>query len=798
MKISLNWLRRYVDVEWDADEIARRLTLAGLEVDDVTRIEALFTGVRVGKVRAVRPHPGADRLRLARVDTGDEELEVVCGAPNCREGLTVAYAGLGATLPGGLVIKKAKIRGETSLGMLCSEAELGLAGVSLGIIELSDELIAGTPLELALPIEDVVLDLGITANRGDCLSHLGVARELAALAGVPVRYPEAKLPTPVAEAPIDVRIESPEHCARYIGRVVRGLGVAPSPLWMQRLLLAVGVRPINNLVDVTNFVLFEYGQPLHAFDLGTLRGPAIVVRAAAEGERMTTLDGTERTLTARDLLICDAERPVALAGVMGGLESEVQDHTTDVLLESAWFEPTTVRATSRRTGLRSESSHRFERAVDPGATRAAADRALALMIELSAPGTRPTLALGVADVWPRRIERSLVPFRPAGADRLLGVSLAPAKQRAALEALGFAVDVTDDAIWSVQVPSWRADVAEEADLIEEVARFVGYDAIPTAAPRVTARVGTDAGYARARRLRAARHLLNGRGFHQALNYSFLGRALLDRFDDTAPLELINPLSEDQRALRTLLAPRLVDNVAHNLRHGAEGVRLFEVGRVFLPRGVGEQPTEIDRLGIVWAGPATEHWSAGARAADFFDLAGLADDLWGALGWPSPTRRADAERRWLHPGATASLWQGERCVGVVGELHPALARALDLDLRTLVAELDLDPLVGSAPVAIRFEDFGRFPAVTRDLALRLPVSVVAAQVLSSIKDLALDDIDSVRVFDVYQGGSMGADERSLGLRVTYRAGDRTLTDEQVSGAHGRLVEHLRHAFAAELR
>ncbi|MCB9538766.1 MAG: phenylalanine--tRNA ligase subunit beta [Myxococcales bacterium] len=797
MKISLNWLRRYVDVDWDADTIAERLTLVGLEVDGVHRIEADFTGVRVGKVQAVRPHPGADRLQIAQVDTGDDVLDVVCGAPNCRAGLTVAYAGLGARLPGGFKIKKAKIRGEISLGMLCSEDELGLSEASEGILELPGDLPAGQPLEQALPIEDVVFDLGITANRGDCLSHLGVARELAALAGVPLKWPEASFPVTTEGEPVPVTVADPTRCARYVGRVVRGLGVAPSPLWMQRLLSAVGVRPINNLVDVTNFVLFEYGQPLHAFDLRDLEGPAIVVRTAEAGERMTTLDDVERTLTADDLVICDAARPVALAGVMGGQNSEVKDDTTDVLLESAWFEPTTVRLTSRRLGLRSESSHRFERSVDPERTVEAANRALHLLCALSAPGTSPQVVEAFTDARPRVVARPTVEYDPAHCTRLLGVELPAARQREALERLGFAVQGAEAGPWSVQTPSWRNDVDEAADLVEEVARYVGYAIIPTPPPRVTARTGTDAGYARSRRVRRARELLNGRGFHQALNYSFLGKALQAHFAAEAPLELLNPLSEDQRALRMLLAPRLVENAAHNLRHGAEGVRLFEVGRVFLPRGAGVQPAEVERLGLVWAGPAADHWQGGPREVDFFDLKGLLVDLCAMLGRPAPTL-TPAERPWLHPGATATVRLEGADLGVIGELHPGLARTLDLGARLFVAELDLEPLVGAAAPAPRFVDFGRFPAVTRDLALRLPRTVLAAQVLSSIEELALGYVDSVRVFDVYEGGSLGADERSLGLRVTYRAPDRTLTDEDVSAAHGRLVDHLRDAFSAQLR
>ena len=517
MKISVNWLRRYVEVDWDAAEIARRLTLSGLEVEDLEPRTVSLPGVVVGRVLETWRHPNADKLQLARVDTGAEHLTVVCGAPNCRSGLTVALAIPGAQLPGGLEIRKAKIRGEESSGMLCSERELGLSTQSDGILELDSNLSLGCDLAAALRLDDHVLHTSPTANRGDLLSHVGVAREVAALAGAALRLPETEIGALSGTEAVAVTIEDAERCARYVGRIVRGLRVGQSPLWMRRLLESVGVRSINNLVDVTNFVLMEVGQPLHAFDLRDLRGPSVRVRRAAAGERMPTLDRVERVFTTEDLLICDSERPVALAGIMGGLDSEVKDDTTDLFLESAWFLPTGVRATSRRLGLRSESSHRFERGVDHEWTGKSADRAVRLLLELSAPGSSPTASAVATDIIARDVGRAVIAYRPRQAERLLGTPIDAATQRVALARLGFETDIESaegaDGRWKVRVPAWRSDLSEPADLVEEVARFVGFDTIPTPPARLTFARGE--GLARDHRLRGVRRMLADRGFHQA-------------------------------------------------------------------------------------------------------------------------------------------------------------------------------------------------------------------------------------------------------------------------------------------
>lgn len=800
MKISINWLRRYVDVPWDAEEMARRLTLAGLEVESVEPFGVAPEGVRIARVVEAEQHPNADRLRVAQVDIGGgERMRVVCGASNCRAGIRVAYAELGATLPNGTTIQQAEIRGVESFGMLCSEDELGLSDERApGIMELAEDAPVGQPLTSWVDLADTVLDIGITPDRGDCLSHLGVAREIAALAGVPLNRPETTIEAAGDDAPVPVEIAAPELCARYVGRLVRGLGVAPAPLWMRRLLEACGVRSINNLVDVTNFVMLEYGQPLHAFDLRRLRGPAIRVRRAADGEQMSTLDEIERSFTADDLLICDAEGAVAVAGVMGGADTEIADDTTDVFLESAWFEPSSVRRTSRRLGLKTESSYRFERDIDPEMTREAADRALRLMCELSAPGTRPIVARAVTDARPRVVARPTVHYRPVQADLLLGTAVDPATQRIALSRLGFVVEEQNGG-WSVRTPSWRGDVGEAADLIEEVARFIGYDAIPTPPARVSS--GGDPIHdrtPRARRLGALRDLLNARGLHQAINFTFVAAELLARFDRRAPLRLTNPISEDQAVLRTSLAPGLVANAAHNLRHGAGSVALFEHGRAILPGDDGALPEEVERLGLVLSGTAARHWSGGGRDFDFFDLKGLVEDLCAGTGVSGALAFEPAvDVEWLHPGAAATVRIGDRAIGLVGALHPRLLRAMDIVRPVLVAELDLDPLVEPG-AAIRFEDFGRFPAVHRDLALLLPVSTPAETVVGTARGLGLDVVDKVEIFDVYEGKGVPDGRRSLGITVTYRSSERTLTDDEVSRATDALVTHLRDTLGAELR
>ena len=799
MKLSVAWLKSLAPVEWDADEIARRLTLAGLEIEGIERKRLQAEGVVVGRVLDARQHPNADKLRLARVDAGGEVLDIVCGAPNCRTGITVALARIGAKLPGGLEIKRAKIRGEESFGMLCSASELGLSSASDGIMELDEALSLGQPLQQALGLDDDILEASPTANRGDLLSHIGVARELAALAGIALVEPASEVASIHGAAAVPVRIDAPSRCTRYIGRVVTGLTARPSPAWMRQRLESVGVRPINALVDVTNYVLMEYGQPLHAFDLAALRGPSIEVRLAQAGERMQTLDGVERSLESTDLLICDAEGPVALAGVMGGLNTEIKDSTTQVFLEAAHFEPTGVRATSRRLGLRSESSHRYERGVDPDRTREAADRAVHLLLSL-AGGANAAASEVVSDAHPAPRVPVTVDFAPTHTRRRLGAQIDAGTQRVALGRFGFEVSVTEDspeAPWRVVVPGWRPDVSESADLVEEVARFVGFDAIPTAPARISA--NTRVGHARDARLRALRAHLQSLGFDQALNYPFSSAELLARFDDRSPLGLVNPLSDDLRVMRTTMLPRLVANVSHNARHGHPDLGLFEVGRVFLPRERGEAPDERERLGLVLSGHGPFHWSGTQRPVDFFDLKGVLESLFELAGLRSVRWQGGDAPKFLHPGVAARIVDASGApLGLMGELHPTLVRAFELEAAPLVAELELAPLLDADTSPQRFVDFARFPTVKRDIALVLDRGVTAADVIGVVEGAGISVFDGASIFDVYEGDGVGVGKKSLGLTLTWRAADRTLTDDEVATAQALVLERLSATLGATLR
>ena len=799
MNVSLNWLRRYVDVDWDAETIAERLTLSGLEVENIAHLKPEFAGVRVGHVIDVVPHPNADKLRLATIDTGSGTERVVCGAPNCRAGLVVAHAGIGARLAGGVEISQRAIRGVVSAGMLCSEDELGLSTAAAGILELGSDLDAGQSLADVLPIEDYVFDIGVTPNRGDCLGHVGVAREVAALSGAPLCPPVIELPPVAPGEAVPVVIGDADRCARYIGRVIRGLSVAPSPFWLRRLLEAVGVRTINNLVDVTNFVMLELGQPLHAFDLRYLRGRRIEVRCAATGEQLPTLDEEIRTFVSDDLLICDGEGPVAVAGVMGGLGSQVRHDTTDLFLEAAWFRPSSVRLTSRRLGLKTESSYRFERGVDPEGIRRAADRATSLFVAMSGPNSAPVVG-AITDARARAVPRTTVSFAPSRTRAVLGMDIPTDEQHLALERLGFDIEAEDD-LWKVTAPSWRSDITGAADLVEEVARIRGYDVLPATLPSASSDdTGLERpGNERALRLRAVRRFLTSRGLHQALNYSFLNASWQSHFPDGRALPLINPLSEDQGVLRTTLAARLTANARHNFRHGRRDVALFEIGKVFHAADVeGDLPIEVERLGLILTGERARHWSGTSRVADFYDLKGVVEDLCASIGRSVTNWAPVGDVEWLHPGAAARAQVGTASIGVLGRVHPRVERALELPSPCFVAELDLAPLVDMAAEKPRFVDFARLPAVTRDLSLKVPRRHCAAEVLSAIEELGLESVDKVEIFDVYEGENVGAELRSIGLAISYRAKDRTLTDEEVNETQRALLDHLEACLDAVLR
>ena len=801
MKVSLSWLRAFVDVEMDAAEMAERLTMVGLEVDSVTDRFAWLREVRVGRVTEVERHPDADRLSLCAVDAGDRRFRVVCGAPNVRVGMRAPLAPPGTRFPDGRLLERGVIRGEASEGMLCSAAELELGADASGLLELDPELPAGMPLNEALNLSDPVLEIELTPNRPDCLSVAGVAREVAAFEGKRIRLPEISLPPgrgSIFER-TSVTIEAPDHCPRYAARMLENIVVKPSPDWLQDRLRSVGLRPINNLVDATNFAMMETGQPLHAFDFDRLAGGRIVVRTAAEGESFVTLDGKTRTLDGDMLMICDGERPVAVGGVMGGLDSEIGDRTRTVLIESAYFDPVGIRRTAKRLGLSTDASHRFERGVDPEGTLRALDRAAALMVELGGG----VLLEGTIDERPRRVENRPLILGVEATNRRLGARFDREEIAEHLRSIEFEVvpDADPDRL-TVTPPSFRVDVGRPEDLMEEVARRWGYDRIPTTFPSLPAEAVPPAPRVALRdRLRDR---MAGFGFAEAINYSFIDPAAADRLrigpgdPRRRQLPILNPISEEMAVMRTTLLPGLLDAARRNLAHGNRDLRLFEVGKVFFANGSDRLPDEAERVAALWTGVrAVPGWHTPETPCDFFDLKGIAEGLLEALGVSEirfgsvPDPDCDLTR----PGHTATVRAGAEEIGRIGEVHPAVRDAFDLAQPVFVFELDLERIAARASDAPRMAPLPRFPAVFRDVTLIVDRSVEAADVLDRVRTGGEALVEDVRLFDVYAGDRVPVGRKSISLRIVYRSSEETLTDAAVSPAHERLSAMLVASFDA---
>jgi len=801
MKISTDWLSDYVELPPTVPMLARRLTLAGLEVESVDSPELRLRGVVVGRILESAQHPNADKLSVTRVEVGaDAPLQIVCGAKNYKVGDRVPVATVGTVLPGGLEIKRAALRGVDSAGMLCSAKELGLSEESEGLLILAGDLKEGTPIHVALGLKGAVLELNVTPNRADALSHLGVAREAPALNGNPLKRPAATLSESGVRAAdkVKIRVEDAERCPRYMARVVEGVKVGPSPAWMQKRLSDCGVRPISSVVDVTNYVLLEYGQPLHAFDLDKVAGAEIVVRRARAGETLITLDGKERVLDADDLLICDRDRPQVLAGVMGGQDSEVSGGTTRVLLEAAHFQPSGVRRASKRHGLHSESSHRFERGTDVTALPEVLARAAALLQQVAGG----TVLSGAVDSYPNPVEPRKVTLRYARVSRLLGAEVAADQSRGILEKLGFE-RVTDSAEQGVyRVPGFRVDVEREEDLVEEIARVRGYDTFPAALPRGASTFVPESKAMEAeRRLRAA---LSGAGFDEVVNYSFVAPEELEKLDAPRPaIALLNPLSVEQSVMRTSLFPGLLRNLSHALRHGADGLRVYELGRTYHPDAegaVGARPAarEVSRVaGLLFGRRTGRTWAYADAQVDFHDCKGGVEAVLSALGIRGAVFNA-AERKELHPRATAEVWVGGRCLGVVGALHPRAAKRWELPAGVFLFALEMEALVEATVLVPRYAPPTRFPAVLRDLAVVVPAGLEHAAVQRVIRDVGGALVEDASLFDVYTGAPVPAGQKSLAYALRYRAADRTLTDVEVNEAHARIVGEVTARLGGALR
>lgn len=800
MRISYKWLSEYLALP-PVEELAARLTAVGLEVEAVERVGAGLSGVVAARILASEKHPNAEKLSVTRVDAGrGEPLQVVCGAKNYQVGDVVPLAMVGTTLPGGTRIERAKLRGVESSGMLCSAKELGIDPDASGLYILAREVVPGTPIVKALELEDVLLEVNVTPNRPDALSHVGIAREVAAAFGREVALPNPRLTEgggPAADA-VRVRIEAPEKCHRYAARVVEGVRIGPSPGWLSRRLEACGVRSISNVVDVTNFVLLELGHPLHAFDLDKVAGREIVVRTAKAGEKLTTLDGKERALDPDDLVIADRDRGSALAGVMGGGHSEIAADTTCVLIESAWFAPPGIRRTSRRHGLMTEASYRFERGADPGMVLAALDRCAAMTAELAGGIVRS----GVVDANPRPFRPAEVRLRWARPSQVLGMDVPRDEARRILTGLGLTERASGEEGATFAVPSWRQDLAIEEDLIEEIVRTRGYDSIPETLPRLA--LDTPALPVEAIATERVRNALEAGGFSEAVNFSFLARSELAAFDrDAKPVALKNPISADLAVMRTSLVPSLLRNAAHNLKQKTESIRVYELARVYGGKqaGLGDAPaTEPQRVAAVAYWRRSPHgWNVPDEVFDFYDAKHVVENVLQVLGIAGASYvPALREIPWLHPRSACRV-RIQHDVGWLGEVHPAVAEAYDLPRGMFALELDVDQLAASARLVPAYRPVSRFPPASRDLAVLVDESIGAGRFLGILDELAAECfVEERTLYDDFRGGAIPRGKRNLACYIRYRAPDRTLTDEEVDRLHHRIVERVLTDLRAELR
>jgi phenylalanyl-tRNA synthetase beta chain len=799
MRVPLKWLSEYVDLTLDPADLARRLTIAGAEVGEVITSGGDWDGVTVGRVVDVSRHPNADRLVLATVDLGGEQHTVVCGAPNVAAGQKVPFARVGASLIDGhtgkpTVLKPAVIRGVESAGMVCSEKELGLSDYHEGILVLAEDAPVGVPL--AAYLGEVVFDMDLTPNRPDLLSLVGIAHEVAALTGVTVREPSIEYTArgkPI-KGRVEVEIADPDLCPRYVAALIEGVKIGESPSWMQERLAAAGLRPINNVVDITNYVMLELGQPLHAFDFTRLRRGRIVVRRARPGETLLLLDGTEQKLGEEMLVIADAEVAVALAGVMGGRDSEIDEKTTTVLLESANFHGPSIRRTAGALKVRTDASNRFEKGLSPELPPIAAQRAVKLMVELCGGKA----AEGIIDVYPRRRKDVRVMLTQQRLHTLLGRELPVAEVRQVLSRLGFTCRWMPPDRYVVRVPYWRTDVAIADDVVEEVARIIGYDQIPTTRLRGELPAATPQPR-RALRAKVA-DVLAAAGMQEVITYSLTSLDALARVlppEELAihpPLRVANPLSQEQEYARTTLRASLLRTLADNVRHREDLTALFETARVYLPRP-DDLPEEVETVGAVITGRAPDRWGGpGGEPAGFYEAKAFLDLLFSRLGVAA--EYSDDTDYALLPGRTAAVAVDGQRVGVIGQVHPRVASQFELDALVALFELNLDALLPHVAGVRHYQPFAPYPAVEEDMALIVDRETPAARVQALVQQAPL--VRSARLFDVYSGPQVPPGKKSLAFSVSYQALDHTLTDEEVKRQRERILARLRGDVGAELR
>ncbi|WP_333606751.1 phenylalanine--tRNA ligase subunit beta [Arsukibacterium sp.] len=794
MKFSEAWLREWVNPAIDTHTLSEQLSMAGLEVDGIEAVAGSFSGVVIGEVVECGPHPDADKLQVTKVNIGGAELlDIVCGAKNCRKGLKVAVAKVGAVLPGDFVIKTAKLRGQPSNGMLCSFSELGIADGFDGIIELPADAPLGQCIRQYLQLDDSIIEVDLTPNRADCLGIKGLAREVGVLNKLQVCEPVIKA---VAATITDVKgitLSAPDACPRYLGRVVRNVNVsAPSPLWLTEKLRRCGVRSIDAVVDITNFVLLELGHPMHAFDLAQIDGD-INVRLATAGETMVLLDETEVTLNANTLLIADNSKALAMAGVFGGLHSGVTAQTKDVFLESAFFAPLAIAGKARQYGLHTDASHRYERGVDPELQHAAMERATALLLQICGGEAGPVVEAVAKEHLPKVAHISL---SDAKLSRILGISIDKAEVSAIFSRLGLQVTDTADG-WQVQVPGYRFDLSIAEDLIEEVARVYGYNNIPNVAPvaALQMRKFNEA----ALDVQLMRELLVARGYQEAITYSFVDPKVQQvLFPNDAALTLPNPISADMSAMRLNLWPGLLQAVQYNQNRQQNRLRLFEYGLKFVPDAAAEGGVrQVAVLGGVIVGSlANEHWAIAERPVDFFDLKGDVEALLSLLSDNDSVHFAAAEHSALHPGQTAAIYRQGKVVGMLGALHPEAERKLGIKGKAMLFELELSAL-GERQI-VQAEELSKYPANRRDLALAVKSTVHFADIVATIKKVGVNQLVDLRLFDVYTGQGVADGFKSLAIALTLQDRARTLEDKDIQAVVNQVVSVLKDEFDATLR
>jgi phenylalanyl-tRNA synthetase beta chain len=804
LRVSMEWLSDFVDIVLEPFELAERLTISGTAVEGIETVGEEFGEFTVGHIREVRPHPSADRLSLCNVDIGAEVMEIVCGAPNTKRGLKVPVALPGSRLPDGTIIRETSIRGVSSRGMILSESEFGISEDAEGIMILEEKTPAGVDLADALGMPDTIMTLEITPNRPDCLSILGVAREVAAVTGQRLRLPDFELLEQGEPTSQSVRIEiiDEELCSRYAARVIVNLTIAESPWFVRRRLQAAGVRPINNVVDITNYVMLELGQPLHAFDYRLVKNGHIIVRRAKKRETLLTLDGVERELRNDDLLICDPSGPIALAGVMGGEHSEVSEHTSSVLLESAHFEASSIMRTSRAHDLSSEASYRFERGVDPGGCVYAADRAASLMRDLAGG----EVLAGAVDARGRLIEPAHLSMRVRRAGKIIGVPLSRDEAEAMLRSIEIEVEGTEEKsgeeLLSVVVPTFRPDLEREIDLVEEVARLYGYDRIPSTLPETSSNIG---GLNREQRLRRRiASTMTGMGLYEAITHSFISPRWLDLLDPkrsylpSSVRSLRNPISEEMSVMRPTLIPGLLEALRFNLNRRVMEAFLFEIGKIFIDEPGNKLPREPIVLGFVMTGKwIPKQWGREAEEADFYTAKGVLETLFSSLH-VSDWSLEHCDLPFLHPTRSCNLLLGEHEAGYLGLIHPRVAEQADLPENTLLVEMDLERLTMVSQEVQAYEEIPRFPSVQMDLAIVVKEGTTSKEIEEIIREAGGDLLREIRLFDLYRGDQIAADEKSLAYNLTFYALDRTLRDEEAHRACDLIVDALANRLGARLR